>query len=171
MLADAPLSPLRAWAISPSRIVAMSHLQDLDLRSHSAALDQRGPIAEDLAHRWAAFGVSRNALRAAGDERGELAGETLDDVVALIINTDAQHDFTRVGVTSCRTGDDFACAEAFDARARGAEAGLLQPGQDDLAAAPGLGDGVAAEDRQHSGGAIAGAVGGADLVGFWRGPA
>src|SRR5438093_8324976 len=94
MLADAPLSPLRAWAISPSRIVAMSHLQDLDLRSHGAAVDQRGPIAEDLAHRRAAFGVSRNALRAAGDERGEFAGEALDDFAALVVNADAEDDLT-----------------------------------------------------------------------------
>src|SRR5207253_895337 len=72
MLAEAPLSPLRAWAISARRILSMSDLQDLDLRSQGGAVDERWPIAEDFADGGAAFGVAGDALGAAGDERGEL---------------------------------------------------------------------------------------------------
>ena len=132
------------------------------------ARHQGRPVAERRARRWPAGGITGDARRSRGDQRGQLAAKPLDGRAVRVADRHAQHHLER---RRRRTNDarrDVAGSEALDQGIGQLNARPAHPLEDDRPGRARLGLGVAPHHGQHAAGRPAVAIDGHQLESIRR---
>src|SRR5689334_25058554 len=84
--------------VSPYPLVRSLAFHDFYVRGDLFSGDERAPVGDDLADRRAALAEAGGAGGAVQDQRDQLAGETVDVLLVLAADADAELDFGRIGI-------------------------------------------------------------------------